>query len=75
MENNSIVQKIAFIIVHGSSLWFLIGLITASLASWRLAVVLTAHNARDREAELARKTAIAYAIIAVCLWILSWALS
>ncbi|MCX7780137.1 MAG: hypothetical protein N2491_04355 [Negativicutes bacterium] len=74
MDIDASVQKAVFIIVHGTSLWLLIFLFAASLASWRLASVLAAHNARDREAALAQKTAIAYAILAFALWLLSWLL-
>ncbi|WP_245690231.1 hypothetical protein [Sporolituus thermophilus] len=64
-------QKLAYLIVHKTTLWLLFVLLGTALASWRLAVVLDKHNARQREAALARKTAVGYAATAVILWLLS----
>lgn len=64
-------QKLAFILVHKTTLWLLFALLGTSLAAWRLAAVLDKHNARAKEAALARKTAVGYAVTAAVLWLLS----
>lgn len=68
-------QKTAFIIVHYTSLWLLIAFFGTALASWYLASVLDKHNSREREAKLARKTALAYTAVGIALWLFSFIMS
>lgn len=72
---NMIIQKTTFLIVHGTSLWFLLGVFVISLAAKRLSSVLSAHNARAREAKLAKQVSIGYSVLGIGLWLLSWLLS
>lgn len=68
-------QKIAFIIVHYTTIWVLIVFFGTSLASWYLSVVLSKHNDRKRETNLARKTAMVYTILGAALWLFSYIMS
>ena len=54
------------------SVWLLLVLLGTALACWRLAAVLESHNARTREAALAKKAALAYTAGAVGLWLFAW---
>ena len=75
MSITTVIQKIAYLIVHGTSLWFLLGVFSTSLAARRLYSVLSAHNARTREAKLAKQVSIGYSVLGIGLWLLSWLLS
>jgi cobalamin synthase len=65
-------QKLAFQIVHRTTLWLVLTLFSTALASHYLALILHKHNAREREAHLASKTAIGYTTIAIVLWLFSF---
>lgn len=65
-------QKIAYLIVHRTTIWLLLLLFTTALASWLLASALDKQNAKAREAKLARLTSVAYTAIALTLWMFSF---
>jgi len=65
-------QKIAFQIVHKTTIWVLLVFFATAGAAWHLANLLDKHNAREKEAKLARKTAISYAVTALALWLFSF---
>ena len=71
----SIWQKLAFQLVHKTTIWVLLVLFLTAGVAWHLANLLDKHNARQREAKLARKTAIGYATIALVLWVFSFIMS
>jgi len=62
-------QKLAYQIVHQTTLWVLIVFFTTAIVAWVLGSVLDQHNARGREANFARKTAVFYAAAALGLWL------
>ncbi len=64
-------QKIAFQIVHKTTIWALLIFFLTAGVSWHLGNLLDKHNAREREANLAHKTAIAYITTGIVLWIFS----
>lgn len=68
-------QKISFQFVHKITIWVLLVFLTTAGAAWQLANVLDKHNAREREANMARKTALAYTIIAIISWLFSFIMS
>ena len=68
----SVWQEVAFQVVHKTTIWLLLVLFGTTLACWYLAILLDKHNAREREAKLARKTAAGYASAAIVLWLFSW---
>jgi len=68
-------QKLAFQIVHKTTLWALLVFFATAGAAWHLANLLDKHNAREREAKLARKTALGYTISALVLWLFSFIMS
>lgn len=64
-------QKLAYLLVHQTTLWLLLVFFATALAAWVLASFLEKHNGREREAKFARKTAAAYAAAATGLWLFS----
>lgn len=62
-------QKIFFMIMHKATLWLLLFMWITALASWYLAYILSKHDARMREARLARRTACLYAVLPFVLWL------
>lgn len=65
----AILKRIDYLLVHATSGWLLTVLIGIAFASWHLSNILNNHNARAREANFARKTAIAYAATAGFLFL------
>lgn len=65
-------QKLSFQILHKNAVWVLLLLLLTAICAWHLATILDKHNAREREAKLARNTAIGYIISALTLWTLSF---
>lgn len=65
-------QKLAYQIVHQTTLWLLIVFFGTAIVAWVLASVLEKHNGRGREAKFARKTAAFYAAAATGLWLFSF---
>ncbi len=65
-------QKLAYQVVHQTTLWLLIVFFTTAIVSWVLGSVLDKHNGREREANFARKTAAFYAAAATGLWVFSF---
>lgn len=65
-------QKLAYQLVHQTTLWLLIVFFTTAIVSWGLGSVLEKHNGREREAKFARKTAAFYAAAAAGLWLFSF---
>jgi hypothetical protein len=68
-------QKLAFQIVHKTTIWTLLVFFFTAGASWHLGNLLDKHNERAREANLARKTAIGYTATAFALWLFSFIMS
>lgn len=68
-------NKLVFIIVH--MFWFELPLVLifTALASWRLATVMGKHDARGKEAKLARNVALFYVALTVILGLVSKILS
>lgn len=68
-------EKFFYILVH--MVWFELPvvLILTSLASWRLSIVLGKHDARSKEAKLARNVAAFYVALTVVLGLASQILS
>lgn len=64
-------QKLAFQIVHKTTIWLLLVFLGTALSSWHLGNILDKHNAREKEAKLSRKIAIGYTATAILLWLLS----
>lgn len=64
-------HKLAYQLVHQTTLWMLIVFFATALASWVLSSVLEKHNDRTREAQFARKTAVFYAAAATFFWLFS----
>ena len=65
-------QKLAFQILHKTTIWVLLVFFATAGASWHLANLLDKHSAREKEARLARKTALAYTAVALGLWLFSF---
>lgn len=72
---NYIWQKAAFQIVHKTTIWVLLVFFTTAGAAWHLANLLDKHNAREKEAKLARITSIGYIMSALGLWLFSFVMS
>ena len=68
-------QKLAFQIVHKTSIWVLLALFFTAASAWHLANILDKHNARKREALLSRKIAKGYTAMAIFLWLFSFIMS
>lgn len=68
-------QKLAFQIVHHTTIWGLLVFFLTAVASWHLGNLLDKHNERAREANLARRTAIGYTATALALWLFSSVMS
>ncbi|WP_093793927.1 hypothetical protein [Sporomusa acidovorans] len=62
-------QKLAYQIVHKTTLWLLIVFFVTAVVAWGLSLVLYQQNVRYREANFARKTAAFYAAAALTLWL------
>ncbi|SFM18108.1 hypothetical protein [Pelosinus propionicus] len=65
-------QKLAFQLVHKTTIWTLLVFLATAGVSWHLGNLLDKHNARAREANMAHKTAIGYAATAFILWFFSF---
>ena len=68
-------QKLAFQIAHKTTIWLLLVFFATAGSAWYLANVLDKHNARAREAKLARNTALGYIISGFALWLFSFIMS
>lgn len=68
-------QKLAFQIVHKTTIWLLLVLALTAGSSWHLANLLDKHNVREGEAKLARTTALGYTILLFILWLFSFIMS
>ena len=68
----SLWQKLSFQILHKNAIWVLLLLALTASSAWHLATILDKHNAREKEAKLARNTAIGYIISVLALWLLSF---
>ena len=68
-------QKLAFQIVHKTTLWVVLVFVLTAWTAWLLANMLDKHNARAKEAKLARITAIGYTASALFLWLFSFIMS
>jgi type VI protein secretion system component VasK len=64
-------QKLAFQIVHKTTIWLLLALFVTAISAWHLGSILNKHNARERETILSRKIAIGYTATAFALWLFS----
>lgn len=62
------VDKLAFLAIHVTVFELPLVLLATALAAYVLARTLDRHNARMREARLARRIALFYAIIFVVLY-------
>lgn len=71
----ALLKRIDYLLIHETTLWLLIVLLGIALASWHLSNVLNKHNARAREANFARKTAIAYVATAAFLFLYNMIMS
>lgn len=67
--------KMIFQLVHKTSIWMLMVFFLTALVSWQLSVILNKHNARLKEANLAKNAAIAYSLAGISLWIISFLFS
>ena len=65
-------QKLAFLIVHKTTIWVLFVFFGTAGISWHLANLLDKHNAREADANFARKTALGYTISGIVLWLFSF---
>ena len=65
-------QKLAFVIVHKTTIWVLLIFFGTAGGAWHLANLLDKHNAREREANFARRTALGYTISGIVLWLFSF---
>ena len=65
-------QKLAFMIVHITTIWVVLLFFGTAVASWHLGNLLDKHNNREREATFARRTALGYTISGVVLWLFSF---
>lgn len=70
-----IFQKIAFQMVHKTTIWLLLVFALTAVVAWHLGSLLEKHNAREREAKFARNTARAYTILTLVLWLFSFIMS
>ena len=68
-------QKLAFVIVHKTTIWVLLVFFATAGISWHLGNLLDKHNARASEAKLARNTAVVYTISGLFLWLFSFIMS
>ncbi len=65
-------QKFAFQLVHKTTIWTLLVLLATAGVSWHLGNLLDKHNEREREANMAHRTAIGYTATALFLWLFSF---
>ena len=65
-------QKLAYVLVHQTTLWLIIVFFGTALVAGVLGAVLEKHNGRGREAKFACKTAAFYAAAATGLWLFSF---
>jgi hypothetical protein len=68
-------QKLAFQVIHKTTIWALLLFFLTAGASWHLGNLLNKHNAREREAKLAHRTAIVYIAAAIAFWLFSTIMS
>jgi prenyltransferase beta subunit len=68
---NAVWNTTAFLLVHVPSFEFHTVMWFTALAAWRLATVLDKHNARLREAKLARIVAVFYLSFSLLAWLSS----
>lgn len=69
MEDISFAQKITFVIIQSTSILFLFGFAATLAASG----VLLSSNGGDQE-QLVKKTAVAFGMASIFLWLLNWLL-
>ena len=67
--------QMVFQLVHKTTIWMLFVFFFTALASWQLSFVLTKHNARLKEANLAKTAAIFYSLAGAALWMISFLFS
>lgn len=67
--------RIAFQLVHKTTLWLLMAFFLTAMAAWHLSLILSKHNGRLKEAQLARYTAFAYAALGLSFWLFSFIFS
>jgi len=67
--------KLSYLLVHMAKFEFYTVLLATALASWHLATVLDKHNARLKEAKLARRIAVFYFSFSLVIWLASLVLS
>lgn len=65
-------EKSTFQLIHKNAIWILLMLFLTAAASWHLATILNKHNARTKEARLARKVALSYVCCALALWLIGF---
>lgn len=68
MDFAAVWDKIAFLLTHVTVFELPLVLLGTAAAAFGLARVLDRHNARAREAKLARRVAYAYAVLLVFLF-------
>jgi hypothetical protein len=61
------INKASFLIIHVTLFELPMVLLATALASWRLCIVLEKHNARQKEANLARVIAFFYLVLLVVI--------
>jgi len=71
MDLQALWTKIAFLLVHIANFELPLVFFSTALAAWYLSHVLNKHNARQRDAKVARRVAQLYALTPLLLWILS----
>lgn len=64
-------QKLAYQLVHQTTLWLLLVFFATALVARILASVLEKHNGRASEAKFANKLAAGYTAAAIGLWLFS----
>jgi hypothetical protein len=69
MDFAAIWDRIAFLIVHMTVFELPLVLLATAVAAFVLSRTLDRHNARMREARLARRVAVAYAAIFLTLYV------
>lgn len=68
MDISTIWKKTTFLLTHMTQFELPLILLFTSLSSWRLAVVLSKHSARLKEAQLARRIAAFYIATLFTAW-------
>lgn len=65
-------EKSTFQLMHKNAIWILLVLFLTAASAWHLSKLLSKHNARGKEAKLARKLAFSYMCCALALWLLGF---